>query len=421
MQELVPRSVLKQVVASSNDRRQWGVLAAAWIGVSERELMQAVARHLKVDFFERVPAVDVSFLVTDPARVLEALRRSAAVPVMEGGSVVRFISVDPAEVRGCPLFDGRQELAIGCWSDISLALDLAERSLAERERTMQEVEARRKDDLSRKVIEVLVQEAAAHGATSVEVLAGDDIPRYQFVTLDGKRGHGNIHKAVISDLTRYLAQVEGTPYESASRGSIVVRSLGSLSAFRLSWIADASVPEPTADGTAFRRPPAADCDKPRAESEDLEPGAPVRGFDDSFRRDAALDERVPVMVVDDNPMFCRVLERLLHRDGYVPWFAENGEVALEKLEGAQNSLPRAIICDLHMPVMNGKELLAKLRSVPRYASIPVVMLTSDDDVEAEVSLLGTGADAFVSKTKDPRILCAQVRRLTQSVKVREAA
>ena len=49
------------------------------------------------------------------------------------------------------------------------------------------------------------------------------------------------------------------------------------------------------------------------------------------------------------------------------------------------------------------------------------MLTSDDGVEAEVAALETGADALVSKTKDPRVLCAQVLRLSKSGSLQEAA
>ena len=95
--------------------------------------------------------------------------------------------------------------------------------------------------------------------------------------------------------------------------------------------------------------------------------------------------------------------------------------ALEKLESAGAVMPKVIICDLHMPVMNGRELLARLKNDERFKQIPVVMLTSDDDVDAELQLLASGADAFVSKAKDPRVLTAQVRRLLRRPALEEAA
>jgi DNA-binding response OmpR family regulator len=74
-----------------------------------------------------------------------------------------------------------------------------------------------------------------------------------------------------------------------------------------------------------------------------------------------------------------------------------------------------------MPVMNGRDFLARMKADMRFRSIPVIMLTSDDDVEAEIGLLEAGAEAFISKSKDPRILCAQIRKFARKLEVREAA
>jgi CheY-like chemotaxis protein len=134
-----------------------------------------------------------------------------------------------------------------------------------------------------------------------------------------------------------------------------------------------------------------------------------------------VDIEVPVLVIDDNPMFCRILERLLKRDNFQASFAVNGRVALELLLGQLSFLPRVIICDLHMPEMNGKEFVQQLKQDSRLRNIPVIMLTSDDGVDVEVAALETGADALVSKTKDPRVLCAQVARLAKASSLQEAA
>jgi two-component system NtrC family sensor kinase len=120
-------------------------------------------------------------------------------------------------------------------------------------------------------------------------------------------------------------------------------------------------------------------------------------------------------------MFGRVLEKLLKREGFEPSFASNGAEAYDRLCQSAHVIPRVIVCDLHMPVMNGKEFLARLRSDARFKTVPVVMLTSDDDIEAEVGLLESGADAFVSKSKDPRVLCAQIRKFVRLSELQEAA
>jgi CheY-like chemotaxis protein len=49
------------------------------------------------------------------------------------------------------------------------------------------------------------------------------------------------------------------------------------------------------------------------------------------------------------------------------------------------------------------------------------MLTSDEDVDVELQLLAEGADAFVSKAKDPRVLTTHVQRLLKAGALRKAA
>ncbi len=436
LQKLAPKSVVKEVVGSSSDRRQWGVLAAAWLGVSERELMREIAKELKLEFVERVPEI-VMGSDADVARTfLETLRRCAAIPISDGSSVIGFVTVDPAEVRGVPEYDGTQQISIGCWSSISRVLDQAERDLRERDETRAVAEMKKQEDLSRKVIDIILQEAAVHGATVVEVVTVDGRSRYQFTTPDGRRGHGNIHKGIVSSVLRFLARVDGATYRSQARGEVVVRSLGSLVNFRIAWSSESVVtalPAPESQGqdsdgrsSVSHSSISHTSDEIRTSQElarsqnhtiippqaSAPPIAPFPSSQPTKHRESS-NSAVPILVVDDNPMFCRVLERLLLKDGYAPIFAENGAVAIEKLNSSSNFLPKVIVSDLHMPVMNGKEFVAKVKGDPRFAAIPVVMLTSDDDVEAELSLLGIGADAFVSKTRDPRVLCAQVKRLIE--------
>jgi CheY-like chemotaxis protein len=74
-----------------------------------------------------------------------------------------------------------------------------------------------------------------------------------------------------------------------------------------------------------------------------------------------------------------------------------------------------------MPIMNGREFLSHIKGDKRFNEIPVLVLTSDDDADAELQLLQFGADAFVSKTKDPRVLTSHIQRLLRQARIREAA
>jgi len=409
MDTLVPRKVMREVVASSHDRRQWGVLAAAWVGVSEREFFSTAAREMGVDWDERVLPPDLSVFENEAKKVLGELRRVGAVVALEGRVPVRFSAVDPAEVRSLSIYDGRAPVGLASWSDISRALDATERMILEDETNAEYREVKRRQEVCGKILDILVREAAAHGAYSVEVVTSDGKTRYQFCTSHGRVAAGAIHPEVIQDLLKYLCSLEGSVIKTESKGDVCLRSMGSSSNFRLSWGGVAALPATIMESVPREKPAPIRMPTPQLPAMHVE-------VDRSDRL-----ELHPILVVDDNPMFCRVLERLLKKENVAPCFADNGIIALERLANAREVLPKIIICDLHMPVMNGRELLAAVKGDPRLRDIPVIMLTSDDDVDAELQLLSAGADAFISKAKDPRVLTAQVQRLLRRGVLREAA
>ncbi len=403
MRRLVSRSVIREVVGTSHDRRQWGVLAAAWVGVSEREFSRAAAREMGLEFEETVPVPDLAPFGERARELLKQLRRAGCSVSISEGTVEGFLAIDPAEVREVELYTGAQRIAVAPWSEIARALDGAERMIAEREANADVVATQHNDQLCARILAVLAKEASLHGASAVEVVSAEGKTRYQFLSREGKTGVGNVHSGAAPCLLQYLARREGAT-QAIEGQEVFIRALGNLSSFRLSW----------GEAVSAGAPPAA--------APPPEPvGSPSAGIEREAEGRQQPSQAVSILVIDDNPMFCRVLERLLKQEGFDPCFADNGIDAFEKLQGRGSFLPCAIICDLHMPRMNGREVLERLKADARLAAIPVVVLTSDEDVEAEVMLLKAGAAAFISKSKDPRILSAQVRRLAGSGPVREAA
>lgn len=414
MDDLVPRKVMREVVASSHDRRQWGVLAAAWVGVSEREFHAAAASAMGLPLEERVIAPDLVPFGVRARPLLIELRRIGAIVALDGLRVTRIVAVDPAEVRGLSMFEPRTPISLASWTEVARALDEAERMLVENEKSGEHREARRRKEVCAKILDIIIREARAHQSHSVEVVTIDGTTRYQFRTAQGKTATGAIRAEVVRDLLAYLSALEGSVIKSEAHGDVVLRSLGSASNFRLSWGA--------IEPLSSEMPLMAQTPPPSRELEPIQavPALLRESVADVDAGRMAGDGDL-VLVVDDNPMFCRVLERLLHREGVHPSFAENGVIALEKLKAARCALPKVIICDLHMPIMNGGELLAQLKKDSRLSAIPVIMLTSDEDIDAELQLLAGGADAFVSKAKDPRVLTTQVRRLLKRHALQEAA
>ncbi len=118
-------------------------------------------------------------------------------------------------------------------------------------------------------------------------------------------------------------------------------------------------------------------------------------------------QRQTVLVVDDDPDIRSVLSLVLSRECYTVIEAENGREALHKLH---LHTPNVILCDLMMPEMNGRELLARLRSNSRTSQIPVVMLTAAESDEKEIELLDSGACDFVRKSSSSDVLLSRLRR-----------
>jgi CheY-like chemotaxis protein len=82
-----------------------------------------------------------------------------------------------------------------------------------------------------------------------------------------------------------------------------------------------------------------------------------------------------VLVIDDEPEICRLFSRVLEGGGFSCLDADSAERAWSLLE--QGLIPSAILLDLWMPGAGGLAFLLRLRADPRYASIPVAIVTGD--------------------------------------------
>lgn len=97
-----------------------------------------------------------------------------------------------------------------------------------------------------------------------------------------------------------------------------------------------------------------------------------------------------ILVVEDDRDIRRNMQWLLESEGYFVELAENGQVALDKLQTA-NDLPGLIILDLMMPVMDGFQFREAQESDSRLAPIPVAIMTADGHVEEKKTRVGARA------------------------------
>jgi DNA-binding response OmpR family regulator len=99
-----------------------------------------------------------------------------------------------------------------------------------------------------------------------------------------------------------------------------------------------------------------------------------------------------ILVVDDEPEVRQLMEHFLTERGYEVRIAENGRLGLEALE---TFTPDVVLLDMHMPEMDGLETLKQL--AVRAPSLPVIMVTVNDDMETTARLLRMGAADYVPK------------------------
>jgi CheY-like chemotaxis protein len=110
-----------------------------------------------------------------------------------------------------------------------------------------------------------------------------------------------------------------------------------------------------------------------------------------------------VLVVDDDPAVVRLLKLTLRSSGFDVIGASNGEEALEQVERHR---PEAIVLDVEMPVMNGREFYERLRQ--RRIDVPVVILSAYNPRRVQREL---GAQGYVCKPFEPDDLVDAVSRV----------
>lgn len=115
---------------------------------------------------------------------------------------------------------------------------------------------------------------------------------------------------------------------------------------------------------------------------------------------------ITILIVDDDELVRKSSSLVISRLGYQVLEAEDGYEALEIITVTQ---PDLIILDIAMPVMDGLELLRRLRSHPDTQAIPVILFTARSGTKDEIEGLELGADDYLSKPIDLNLLQARVQ------------
>lgn len=120
-----------------------------------------------------------------------------------------------------------------------------------------------------------------------------------------------------------------------------------------------------------------------------------------------MDERLRILVVDDEPQILRVLRRGLEGKGYDVAAAPDAATALDMMKATSVDM---LITDLRMPEMDGIQLCERVR---RHSQIPIVVLSVKGEEAIKVQALDAGADDYITKPFGMDELLARVRALSR--------
>jgi two-component system, OmpR family, alkaline phosphatase synthesis response regulator PhoP len=123
-----------------------------------------------------------------------------------------------------------------------------------------------------------------------------------------------------------------------------------------------------------------------------------------------------VLVAEDSRPMQRTLQRLFESDSLQVQIAGDGPTGLELFRKQQ---PCAVVLDLKLPGITGKELCREFKAIA--ADVPIVVLSANSEVEDKVLLLELGADDYVTKPFSPKELLARVRRAMRRTGTPQAA
>ncbi|MGY8525736.1 response regulator [Paracidovorax citrulli] len=120
----------------------------------------------------------------------------------------------------------------------------------------------------------------------------------------------------------------------------------------------------------------------------------------------------PILVVDDSPSIRSMIAACLRVGGYEVTEAAAGDEAHHLAANAPQGAPFAmLVTDQVMPGMDGLTLISTLRADPRYAAIPMLMLTTENEGQIREKARAAGASGFLPKPFDPEQLMQSVDAL----------
>ncbi|WP_457574498.1 response regulator [Desulfolithobacter sp.] len=118
-----------------------------------------------------------------------------------------------------------------------------------------------------------------------------------------------------------------------------------------------------------------------------------------------------VLIVDDSHIVLNLHSYIFKEAGFECAVAENGYLALEMLNREHFDL---LVTDINMPKMDGYELTRRIRKLPGYQKLPIMIISTEEEAKDRMKGLQAGANIYVVKPAEPASLIANANMLLAS-------
>jgi len=130
-------------------------------------------------------------------------------------------------------------------------------------------------------------------------------------------------------------------------------------------------------------------------------------------------DEVSILIVEDDAGHARLIEKNLRRAKISNGITrvENGREALDFLfsegafEGRERPSPLLVLLDLNMPVLDGYQVLERMKADPRTQKIPVIVLTTTDDAREVTRCYELGCSVYITKPVEYESFCDAIQQL----------
>jgi CheY-like chemotaxis protein/tetratricopeptide (TPR) repeat protein len=129
-----------------------------------------------------------------------------------------------------------------------------------------------------------------------------------------------------------------------------------------------------------------------------------------------MNRRPKILIVDDEPFNVAVLEQELNDLDYDTISAADGQEALAQVAAAS---PDLVLLDIMMPIMDGFEVLARLKADPTTRDIPIIVISANNDMPSVVKGIKRGAEDYLPKPFDPVLLQARISACLEKKQLRD--